>query len=389
MYKFEEKKLLSMINEDILNIIKEEKCIIAGGCITSLFTRRDINDIDIYFRNKESLIRALKYIKDDYYINSHTDKATMFTEKEQAYQFIHFKFFNDAKEIFDTFDFTVCMAAYDFKTNEFILHDEFLKHNAQKMLKFNHNTAYPIMSALRVQKYEKKGYVISKPEFIKIMLTINNLKINTYKEVKEQIGGMYGVNYDNLFVDLNDTDKIDINKIIEKLSDSILDDDYFKLPINKTESCCFDDDIDKFINSFYLENGCKIYKKDLRAGWGKASNYIVVKDNSIIDIIDEEDLEIDESRISSDNCMLYVYKNVNKIEDKLFSYYDEEFEYKIGVETKANNECGLFFDESENSASTYKNNSNSVLIKAMVFIDDIIKDLTFKKCIPLEIVRIN
>lgn len=257
------------------------------------------------------------------------------------------------------------------------------------MLKFNHNTAYPIMSALRVQKYEKKGYVISKPEFIKIMLTINNLKINTYKEVKEQIGGMYGVNYDNLFVDLNDDDKIDISKIIEKLSDLILlDEDYFKLPINKTESCCFDD-INKFINSFYLENGCKIYKKDLRVGWSKDSNYIVVKDNSIIDIIDEEDLEIDESRISNDNCMVYVYKNVNKIEDKLFSYYDKEFEYKIGVETKANNEYGLFFDESENSASTYKNNSNSVLIKAMVFMDDIIKDLTFKKCIPLEIIRRN
>ena len=46
MYKFEEKKLLSIINDSVLEILQEEKCIIAGGCITSLFTRNEINDVD-------------------------------------------------------------------------------------------------------------------------------------------------------------------------------------------------------------------------------------------------------------------------------------------------------------------------------------------------------
>ena len=102
MYEFEKKKLLNSIDKKVLEILESEKCIIAGGCITSLFTRNEINDIDIYFRSKESLIRALKLIKNNSNIVAFTDKATMFTIGEgYAYQFIHFNFFNNAQEIFD------------------------------------------------------------------------------------------------------------------------------------------------------------------------------------------------------------------------------------------------------------------------------------------------
>jgi hypothetical protein len=254
MYEFEKKKLLNSLNEDILELLKNEQCIIAGGSITSLFTRNEINDIDIYFRSKESLINALKEIKEQSTIMAFTDKATMFVKdsSEYAYQFIHFKFFDNPQEIFDTFDFTVCMGAYDFKTDDFIFHPSFLTHNSQRLLKVNEKTAYPIMTALRVQKYLDKGYTISKPEFIKIMLVINQLNIITYKQLKEQMGGMYGVNYDKLFKDIQDNDNFDINVAIETLSDIILDDSYFELPFR--DKIDFKHEIEKYINNSYGES---------------------------------------------------------------------------------------------------------------------------------------
>lgn len=388
MYEFEKKKLLNSINKEVLEILESEKCIIAGGCITSLFTRNEINDIDIYFRSKESLIRALKEIKSNSNIVAFTDKATMFTIGEgYAYQFIHFNFFNNAQEIFDTFDFTVCMGAYDFSTNEFIFDSNFLTHNSQRLLKINEKTAYPIVTALRVQKYISKGYTISKPEFIKIMLVINQLNINTYKELKEQMGGMYGLNYDKLFEDIQDDDKFDINIVIEKLSDLILDDDYFKLPSDNND---YYKELNKYINNYYLEGDIKIYKKHIVGDWLDNDIYIILKDRNIIKIFDENEIDIDEDKVCDDNTTMYVYKNVELREDgSLHSFYDKDFEYELLKLIKSKNPDGLFMSETLEECDTYKSSKNSVTIKCVVNLDNLIRNFQFSECIPLEIVRYN
>ena len=64
-----------------------------------------------------------------------------------------------------------------FLEDNFILHKDFLRHNSQKTLRVNTATDYPIISALRVDKYKKKGYSISKGEFIKILMIINRLDL--------------------------------------------------------------------------------------------------------------------------------------------------------------------------------------------------------------------
>ena len=395
MYEFEKKKLLNSLNEDILELLKNEQCIIAGGSITSLFTRNEINDIDIYFRSKESLINALKEIKGQSTIMAFTDKATMFVKdsSEYAYQFIHFKFFDNPQEIFDTFDFTVCMGAYDFKTEDFIFHPSFLTHNSQRLLKVNDKTAYPIMTALRVQKYLDKGYTISKPEFIKIMLVINQLNITTYKQLKEQMGGMYGVNYDKLFKDIQDEDKFDINVVIEKLSDIILDDSYFELPFRSDTN--FEHEIEKYINNSYIEDGYNIYKityKDSSYGYNKKEKvkYIIVRDSHIVDVLDLEDIDIDDDKLSINLPTLRVYKNVKKTEDnKLFSFWDKSFEYILLKEVIAKNEEGLFFSHNLDDCDTYKCNDNSVTIECLVSLEDYIGNSRFVKCIPIGIIKDN
>lgn len=124
------------------------------------------------------------------------------------------------------------MGAFDFSTEQFILHSDFLKDNCYRTLRFNSNTVYPIISLLRVQKYEEKGYNISKSEFLRILLTCVKLNITSYKELCEQIGGMYGINYDKIF---NDDQDFSLESAIEKIKNLYVNDDYFNKQIKYTD----------------------------------------------------------------------------------------------------------------------------------------------------------
>lgn len=155
-YEFEKKKLKQYIGEDLYRDLKKYNCIIAGGFICSLFTKREINDVDVYFRSKKELGKFLRNEMRNEWVISATNKAILFKKNGIDIQFIHFKYYKNAREIFKTFDFTVCMGAYDFNKEEFILHEDFLKHNSQRILMYNEQTAFPIISALRVDKYKNK-----------------------------------------------------------------------------------------------------------------------------------------------------------------------------------------------------------------------------------------
>jgi len=140
-------------------LLKDNNCFIAGGMVRSIFTKDTINDVDIYFRDKLSLLKVMNYFSDESeYLHSITDKSVFFTVKRDKSEVFHiqlifFKYFENSQEIFNTYDFTNCMGAFDFKTEEFYFHDNFFVDNLQKRLVFNEKTSYPLVSALRVDKY--------------------------------------------------------------------------------------------------------------------------------------------------------------------------------------------------------------------------------------------
>ena len=226
--KFEKLKLYDYLGSYLVELFTIYKAYVAGGAITSLFCNREINDIDVYFRNKEDYIGFIREIYDNSCLMTHTNKATLFVHgtgnTNVKLQLIRFDFFDNAEKIFEKFDYTVCMGAFDFTTEKFILHQDFIKDNCCRILRFNSNTAYPIISLLRVQKYEKKGYEISKSEFIRVLLTCLTLNINSYEELQEQMGGMYGINYDKIFKGFKD---FSLESVIEKIKDLFANEDYF------------------------------------------------------------------------------------------------------------------------------------------------------------------
>lgn len=358
-YIFEKNKLKNFLGEHLYNHLKKHKLIIAGGTITSLFTNNEINDIDVYGRHNDDIYSfAEEFIDDGSWIVSHTKKATQFTYSEKSVQLIHYKHFPTVDELFASFDYTVCMGAFDFKTEEFILHPEFMRHNSQRIIKFNSNTDYPIVSALRVQKYENKGYKISKPEYIRIVMACMALNITSYQELKEHLGGMYGINYDKLFEDVED-EEFDLQVAIDRIANITLSEEYFTVP----------DPLD-----VELEEVLEDIDKSIRTCFKHRNKYYRVTNNGSIKEIGKEKDTDKITTIEEAIPFSNLYKFVEKKENQYSSFYKPSFKYVIGEEVKAQEELGsnswnnsrgkLFFNLRDDiKGSTYYGNKNSTLIE--------------------------
>ena len=166
---------------------------IAGGCITSLFTRTPINDVDVYFNSERAFVQGIRQAcEDGMYCLHVSSRAVTFASGDDILQLCKTVFSDTSDGIFDAFDFTCCMGAFNNKTKDFELHPDFLVHNSQRFLKFNPRTKYPIASLLRVLKYQAKGYSIGQSEMLKIALACRLPLIDSWEQFKEQVGGSYG-----------------------------------------------------------------------------------------------------------------------------------------------------------------------------------------------------
>lgn len=170
-----------------------EQAFIAGGAITSVFTNKTIHDFDLYYKSREAFESAVEdaYRKGMWCV-AVSGRAITFKYRDSIYQLMCFRWFPTAEDIFDSFDFTACMGAYDLDQERFDLHERFLIDAARRDLVFNHKTAYPLASGLRALKYQQKGYSIDRREWVKLVTAISFQKIGSWEELRDQIGGQYG-----------------------------------------------------------------------------------------------------------------------------------------------------------------------------------------------------
>lgn len=193
----EEYLLKKYLGEESIKGLRSCNAIIAGGAITALFTGQKIRDWDIYFRNAEDCNRAVTWFGINGKLANETDtsKSYHLGKQEKPYQLIVMAdLFGDPKTIFSYYDFTVCMAAYQFhedgEDEGFVFGDDFFKHIGQRRLVFSTGTMFPICSMLRVMKYIKKGFFITGMEILKIGLSIHSLKMETYADLRRQLQGI-------------------------------------------------------------------------------------------------------------------------------------------------------------------------------------------------------
>lgn len=263
-------QFLSDIGDEFIEIFEDTNAMIAGGAIRSVFCNTEINDVDVYFRNSNDAAQALAHLKDFSTLVSFTEKsATLYKSQGgksgNLIQLIFFKYFDGPEDIFKTFDFDCCMGAYDFQKKDFILHDNFLLSNLERTIKINVNTAFPIISLLRVEKYKQYGYKIPQREIVKLSLAINKLKLNSWEAVESQTSGMYG--YKNCFSKVKDQE-FSIDKTIEIL-------DNHKVDYNGNITIA--DDEPKSIHISDFEIHCKMHRGPLKYYKERNSNFGIAK----------------------------------------------------------------------------------------------------------------
>jgi len=359
-YKLEANKIFVGMTDNMSDILFNNECIVAGGIISRIFSGRSLEgvDIDVYFRSPKLLANALYSIsgKSDI-VFDYTDKSIMIKSGDVVVQFIIIDYFDSADKIFEKFDYTCVMGAYDCREEEFYFHDDFLLHNAQRKLVYNHRTSFPIISALRVDKYRKEGYSISKMEYLKVLMSIMNLNISTWDEAEKQLGKFYGVSLADVIKDETKDKEFSPESLLQAISDYEFEIESF---VHVEENKKSIPNFEKFVSEI---SG---YKRPLFK-WGNERYYfeldgekIAVSKNNLSDYGDIIDTQMDK---------LHVYKFVNRNESGVLeSQWSNKFKYVIG-ENAVDNNHGLYFyyrEGMESCRNAYGNDGKRVLLECEV-----------------------
>jgi hypothetical protein len=379
MYDFQKKELKNIFDTGVYNLCKECNVVLAGGAITSIFTGKEINDFDLYFKTKEDLLKFYRDISDGEYIVGSTDKSFTFTTSKKMYQVIYFDLFPTVQDIFNSFDFSVCMGAYDFSTEEFVLDEGFITDNISRSLVVKGKTTFPVISLLRVDKYKKKGYNISKKEMLKLALQVSELKFNSWNEFKQHFTGMYGSTVDVIFneKEIGDFSIEKTYDVLENFENNSCAENYtpfnltltellYKISKEKIKVFLFKDD-------YYFYNGYEFEKVTTK-------NIDELEMFTVVDI--------------KEVMPKYLYKYVKKTADngKYISRYYKDFVYEANKIVKTENSRGLFFTTKESIRgyrdTIFDSNSNQIIIKVAYNTDDIINidgtEITLKECCVVE-----
>jgi hypothetical protein len=184
--------LVDLKKAGIYDLLIANHAIIAGGAVRAIFANEYISDYDVFFGkaiDEETFIAGIEKL--DYELSYKSDSAKTYTKDGVKVQVISTSLISgSAQQVIDQFDYTICMGAYDFEGMTFVLHENFVEHIARKELYYNTAGKYPISSLFRLRKYIKKGYTIPGLEIIKLALSINNLKMTSFRDLRGQLMGI-------------------------------------------------------------------------------------------------------------------------------------------------------------------------------------------------------
>ena len=240
--------LKSVDNEDIKKEIKNN-VIITGGAIVSLLTGEKVNDYDVYFKTKESLIAVAEYYVKKWNDAGHkrpaelrvmengqvkcfissagvaseedekeSEEPELFEEHEpeeseekapdsdkaDKYRPVFLtsnaitlsdkiqvvtRFYGEVEEIHKNYDFAHCTCAWSSWDNNLSLPQKALECIINKELYYI-GSKYPLCSIIRTRKYINRGYTINAGQYLKMCLQLNELNLHNIETLKDQLVGV-------------------------------------------------------------------------------------------------------------------------------------------------------------------------------------------------------
>ena len=272
--------IASVTDKDVQAAIRRS-AIVTGGSIASLLLREDVNDYDIYFKDKKDLRIVCDYYTKDKDIDVLDGEDVSFNGKEikeyngtglgaayglmdrdqlklwmgtdaflqlehqeekkksgkvlDKYRPIYFtqnaitlsddvqivvRFNGAVDEIHKNYDFVHATNSYDYRKDELNLRKEALECLLTKELRYI-GSRYPLTSIIRTKKFVQRKWTINAGQYLKIMWQVAELDLRDINVLSEQLAGV-DVAYFNQFVAAmakQNKKKIDYNLISDMVDE--------------------------------------------------------------------------------------------------------------------------------------------------------------------------
>jgi hypothetical protein len=254
----------SIEDENLKNTIKNN-VIVTGGCITSLLLNEEVNDYDIYFKNKETVLKIAQYyvelfkkrenenvkpkiidengrvkifISSDGIAKAESEKGVVeYVErldelkipefdKKDKYRPVYLtdnaitlydkiqliiRFYGSPEEIHKNYDFVHCTNYWTFEDG-IVLKPEALESILNKELKYQ-GSLYPICSIIRTRKFIYRGWFINAGQYVKMAYQISKLDLEDISVLQEQLVGVDSYYFRQLISELEKVNKEKIDEL--------------------------------------------------------------------------------------------------------------------------------------------------------------------------------
>ena len=210
-----------------------------------MLLKEEVNDYDVYFTNKNIVIKIVKYyiknlsnvsiveegdrvrikipsrgieeiLKKDagnytpIYI---TDNAITLKGDVQ----LIIRFYGEPEEIHKNYDFIHATNYWLGETEKLTLNNEAIQSLLKKELVY-FGSKYPVASLIRTRKFIKRGFSCNAGEFLKIAFQISKLDLSNFEVLKEQLIGVDVAYFEELLSNLKNKDTIDYTYIMELIN---------------------------------------------------------------------------------------------------------------------------------------------------------------------------
>jgi hypothetical protein len=260
--------LLNKKIENFLSSIKDNKdlvrelrknIIVTGGAIPSMLIGEEVNDYDVYLKDKECIKKLIRHYvdidmfpiheikeinirkevedrikifipsdgahvfdtnkKDRYQLKCITDNALSFTDNFQ----IIIRFYGEPEDILRNFDFVHTHCYFDYAKQHLELPAKSLECILSRTLLYE-GSLYPLCSVIRTRKFINRGWRITAGQYLKMLLQLNDVDLTNIEILKQQIIGVDSLYMIELIEKLSaiEADKVDSAYVIE-LIDSIFE----------------------------------------------------------------------------------------------------------------------------------------------------------------------
>lgn len=242
-----DKFIVSITDDKVKNLVAKNS-IITGGSIASMLLGDKPNDIDIYFKTKETVKAVAEYYikmfnvtpgisrsvelieeNDEIIIKVQSDGIAKVISPEKGlfkpifitdnaislsgkFQLM-LRFYGEVDEVHKNFDFAHCTNYWESDSGKLTLREKALTSLLTKEL-FYEGSRYPICSIIRTRKFIARGFTINAGQYLKMCFQVSNLDLTNVKVLREQLIGVDSAYFNLLIEALANKQEKDPNFVI-------------------------------------------------------------------------------------------------------------------------------------------------------------------------------